>query len=337
MHQAITSLKRQQWSIFVAMIVSLLMCLTGLAQNPQQRIRCVLEPSSTEILPFEPLYLTISLVNEASEELDAEVVPHALARIGILDDRQIKWGDPFAERAPSGPPLPPRRIKLSPNERLTLFRPIHTDTPTPQRAFIQAPGTFYVQGILLGANQRFESEPVKVRILEPQGSDAAAYKYLRTKGMGFGAVTLPPALRKSHEQSGNALPTYGLHEIFFFENIFGWDYGQEAIDELLKFADEFPKSRYAQYARLGAGLIRLYTHSDQRDLEKAASLFQEVARTSDEDMTAQAYYYLGKVAEERGEFMDAQQYYSRALSLKINPYFKYLTEKAQVQVKQRRR
>jgi predicted negative regulator of RcsB-dependent stress response len=327
----------QWWIISLALALSGLMTFTAGGQESQSAaVRCIVEPSSSEILPFEPLYLMISLVNERSKPSEVEISPHPLARIGTLDKDQINWTEPFAERAPSGPPLPRRRITLIPNERLTFMRKVHYEAPLSRRALVQKPGVVYIQGIIYADDRKYESEPVMVTIRQPQGTDAEAYEYLRTKNKDLSAIAFPPGLRKEFERSGRTLPDTGLYELFYWETVYNWDYGREAIEELLKFAARFPSSRYAQYARLGAGFIHLYTQSESRDLKQAANLFQEVGRTTDDTLAARASYYLGKTAEAQGNPAEAEQHYARSLSLKGDPYFKSLAEQAQVKIKQRR-
>lgn len=142
----------QSWAALVVIAISVLMTFLAKAQESRPGISCILEVSSREILPFEPLYVMVSLVNESNREQEVEIIPRAWVRLGIPGQDKIKWTKPFAGGLMEGPPPPPKRVRLTPNERLTLLRRIHADAPVPRRALIQKPGIVYVQGRVIGVN-----------------------------------------------------------------------------------------------------------------------------------------------------------------------------------------
>jgi tetratricopeptide (TPR) repeat protein len=277
--------------------------MQGMAES--QGLIAELLISDRDVLPLQSVGVLLIVRNEGSRTITTQKTQWwPFLYLNDASSSDTKWNQYTPAREPLPSPPPPTSLILNPGEQKVWK--LHLDYNALQRDthVFAIPGRYRIKGRI----GYLESAFTHVLVRKPEGVDAEAYKTLN-KGE--------------------------LHKYFSWHTIEKYAYNQDAARDLEEFTTKHNTSSYADLAKLGLAYMWLKGVQGKRDIKQAASLLQEVARTADEDMTAQAYYYLGKVAEERGEFMDAQQYYSRALSLKINPYFKYLTEKAQVQVKQR--
>jgi hypothetical protein len=157
-----------------------------------------------------------------------------------------------------------------------------------------------------GALDNVLSSEVIIVVQEPNGIDKAAYEYLQR---------------------------YPLH--YYFSEWTRPGHDQAAVEEMQRFISRFQGSQYAEMAQLGLALMWMKGVEGKKDLEQARSLLQEVVKSSDKARAARAYYYLGQLAEEQGELMDAHQYYSYALSLKVDPYIEYVAKEAQAKIEPR--
>jgi tetratricopeptide (TPR) repeat protein len=154
------------------------------------------------------------------------------------------------------------------------------------------------------------SEPIQIRVKNPEGIDKEAYEFLK---------------------GGD------LHRCFSERTVkkYSHTFTQDTARRLEGFITRFAGSRYAQLARLGLGLMWMEGIEGEKDLERAESLLQNVASRADGDLAARAYYYLGRITEDQGRMIDADQHYGEALSLKIDPYFRHQAEQARKEIEKR--
>jgi len=275
-------------------------------------IRCVMAVAQQTILPYESIGVLIRLRNETAGLKRVVAAWRVSLGIGEITAEGVRWYgyDPDAEPIP-GPPEP-TAIELGPGESRTWIA--HLDYHHPGRHVFEHPGRYKIKGALGyqikgRENGYFESEAIEIRVREPQGADAQAYEFLRRTE---------------------------LHKFLSERTVHKYPYDHHVMESLEAFVMAFERSRYSELAQLGLALMWMHGVEGRRDLTKAQGLLTELSQRTRGAMAARVYYYLGEVAKQQGELIQAEQYYERALSLKIDPYFQYLVEKAQAKLELRR-
>jgi hypothetical protein len=279
-------------------------------------------------LPFESIGVLVIVSNPSDQGL-SEFGSWDPFLFSAQATSPINWKQYTPEAEPMILPSLPSTLTLSPGESRVWVR--HLDYESGGEHVFKDPGAKLIRAAIGGFHVKptqlhltykelidrlksvrigdeIYSEPVQIMVKSPEGPDRDAYEFLRSSN---------------------------LHRYFSEHTVWKYRYTQETAQQLETFISRFHGSRYAHLARLGLALMWVQGIEGKKDSERAVSLLQQVARSADETLTAQAHYYLGKAAEEQGNLEDAQTYYSRALSLKRDPYFQHLAEQAKVRIEQR--
>lgn len=318
-------------SLAVIVCIAGILSLTGAQEPKAKNFMRELRVSNQTPLPFESIGVLVIVSNPSDR---------ALSEFGSWDPllfwaeqtiSPLSWKQYTPDAEPQILPSPPNTLTLGPGQSRIWVR--HLDYQWTATHVLKEPRPKLLRaaigGIYLEPTQihrpykelldklksvkigdEIYSQSIQIMVKNPDGIDRDAYEFL-----------------KSSE----------LHKYFSEHTISKYQYTRETIQQLEAFINRFQDSRYAYLARLGLALIWVQGINGKKDPQQAASLLQQVARSSDQVLAPQANYYLGKIAKSQGDIANAQRYYTRALSLNIDPYFKYLTEEAQVQVEQRRR
>jgi hypothetical protein len=285
--------------------------VTVLSQGKLDEIKALgftVMPSKTSVLPFETLELVFTLRNETDRvrhvEADLRPLIFYIASRDELDNSETLEADGLRWHVcETGSWLlispSSHAVTLGPGESLTRFKVLAYEKGEHK---LPRPGRYLFKGMM----DKLISKTVEIVVLEPQGVDMAAYEYLQR---------------------------YPLHH--YFSNWTRPSRDQVVVEEMEQFIARFRGSQYAEMAQLGLALMWMKGVDGKRDLERARSLLREAVKSSDEARAARAYYYLGQLAEEQGELIDAHQYYTGALSLKVDPYIEYVAKEAQAKIEPR--
>jgi tetratricopeptide (TPR) repeat protein len=269
-------------------------------------------PVKSQVLPFESIEFVFTVRNE-TERVKKRVagswspsVFYPVERDWFNDPQGIeadgiKWKGykPDLEAFEQPPFSIP---SFAPGEVRTWVKVLEYEK---QEHKLARPGRYVFKGAIV---RGLESNKVEIIVKEPNEVDKAAYEYLQQQP---------------------------LHYFFHEQTIAKYSYGQATVEAMERFITRFQASQYAEIAKLGLALMWKRGVEGKKDLEQARSLLQEVVKSSDEARAARAYYYLGQLAEEQGELMDAHQYYGYALSLKVDPYIEYVAKEAQTKLEPR--
>jgi hypothetical protein len=264
-------------------------------------------PVKTRVLPFETLEFVFTLCNETGQtkRVEGGFEPFILCPVNreTVDDTEtladgMRWDVYGPDNTLLMPPVFASK-SFAPGEAITRVKVLGYEKGKHKLA---RPGRHLFKGQI----DRLISNTVEIVVEEPEGIDKAAHEYLQQ---------------------------YSLH--YYLHAIGGLAPDQATVEKIEMFISRFRGSQYAEMAKLGLALRWVRGVEGKKDLEQARSLLQEVAKSSDEARAARAYYYLGQLAEEQGQLMDAHQYYSRAVSLKVDPYIEYVTKEAQAKIEPR--
>jgi len=151
-----------------------------------------------------------------------------------------------------------------------------------------------------------------ISVRQPQGQDARAYEFLKQTDLAhyFGNEA---DRRYFPRHFGNAADRR-------------LDYNHQTVARLEAFIQQFPDSRYRDYAELSLALMWKRGVEQKVDLVKATDLLTDLSKNGHDAMPARALYYLGDIAKQKGDPVLAQNYYKLAVEAKPDSYFKTLAE-----------
>jgi hypothetical protein len=228
--------------IFAALVT---LSLVGVAQatteaNSLQSLTLKILVDQKEILPLEPVQVTLSLANETDTAILARTIfSHSVG--GPLQVFIAAGDGPFQTFDPSDWPI----VDYLTNPKGTTFAPGWKDTVSavlydtrsgdpdktdqPWRFVLPNPGTWRVKATLkdLDGKQQIESNIVTFKAVEPVGEDAQAYAFL--KGLQN---------RKDKDERGRHVSYSGFLTSSYLPHV-------ETLQE--EFLAKFPNSRYARY------------------------------------------------------------------------------------------
>jgi tetratricopeptide (TPR) repeat protein len=273
--------------------------LIGQSHSTVEELTMRVHMSDTTVLPLEPLWIRIIISNDTHK-----TIKHTTSwQIFRWIDEEKSWKPYHPEYEPYQEPIQPYEIAFQPGESKSWLTYFDYMQGSGRHVFSQ-PGTQQIR-VAVGD---LTAQPITITVVKPDGEDFKAYKFL--EGTKLAAYFNEASLKR-----------YG--------------YTQETLRDLLEVARMFPMSKYAFYAKIGAALVGLRSVQGKVSPERSVKLLREVAQNSDESLASRAYYYLGKASEEQGDLMDAHQYYSRALSLKADPYIEFVAKEAQTNLEPR--
>jgi hypothetical protein len=272
------------------------------------RLSFAVTPVKTRVLPFETLEFVFTVRNRTGEvrRVEADFRPLILhpARGRALSDPQVLEADGTKwEVCETGTSLlmPPSLhvVTLAPGEAITRIRVLASENGEHKLA---RPGRYQFKGMI----DKLVSETVEIVVREPDGIERAAYEYLQK---------------------------FPLHR--YFSEWTRPSSDLDGVEGLEQFISRFQGSQYADMAKLGLAQMWMKGVEGKKDLELAQSLLVEVTSSSDQARAARVNYYLGQIAEEGGELIDAQQYYNQALTMKADPYVEFVVKEAQAKLEPR--
>jgi tetratricopeptide (TPR) repeat protein len=278
---------------------------SALAQKEaKENFKRGLEVSNQSPLPFESIGVLALVSNESGERVTEVRSWDTFMYWSDRTEPPLGWTQYVPDHEPMVAPATPKPLTLNPGESRAWAR--HLDYQSGRGHVLKSPGL----NLLRAQIGEVDSEPIQIRIKEPQGIDREAYEFL--KGSNLHRCFSERTVRK-------------------YLNTFT----QDTARQLEEFSTRFAGSRYAQLARLGLALMWMEGVEGKKDLEQAVSLLQSVTSRANDDLAARAYYYLGRIAEEQGGMIDADHHYVQALSLKIDPYFRHQAEQARKEIEKR--
>ena len=184
-------------------------------------VRCWTEPSATEVLPFETLWAAVYLKNESdrpqtvTEEWD--VFRFVLGEKG---ERTIY----YPAYVPTFAPALPSSIVLNPGEVRTWPTYFDFDDQHEKHVFTN-PGIVRL-ATSLGL---IDCGSVTISVTQPQGQDARAYEFLKQTDLAH--------------YFANEAPSRWYH------------YNYQKVAGVEAFTQQFPDSRYKDYAELSLALM----------------------------------------------------------------------------------
>ena len=259
---------------------------------PSAGVRCWTESSATEVLPFETLLAAIYLMNE-SDQPRTVTEEWDVFQFVLGENGKRTYYYPAGE--PISPPSPVHSIVLNPREVKTWITYFDFDFHPVKHVFTH-PGIVRV-ATSLGSTR---CGSMTISVAQPQGQDARAYDFLKQTDL-------------VHYLANRAPDRW-------------YQYNYQTVARLEAFIQQFPDSRYKDYAELNLALMWKQGVEGKVDLAKATDLLTDLSKHGHDAMPARALYYLGEVAQQEGDVVRAKSYYQRAIEGKPDPYFRYIGE-----------
>lgn len=275
------------------------------------QLSCEAQISKTEILPFEPLELLLSVRNTGPETVITNLNWGTWILVGKpkMNGAGWQWSSPYVTRAagnsPPPLPMPPRAETFRPNEvRFTqvvsVLNTISGFGDQYKRLF-ETPGQLGVIGDIRG----IRSEPVVITILTPAGPNAEAMKALRSMGIAE----------------------------FFSEYTFtAMQVTKGKMSVLQEFAKRYKDSAYADYATLGLALVHLKGMEEigrggkimyQPELSVAENYFTALSKKQGSLVQDRATYYLAVCRSIKGEKQSAAEILQRVSNRTADPILRF--------------
>lgn len=252
-----------------------------------------------KVLPMEPIPITITLGNETGKPIRGHSVIDP--GVGYLEIYVAKAGEAFERFQSTNWPAwameRPRPSVLESGYRRSIStylyyaHPANLEKEHHGRYLFESPGTYRIKAVLkdIDGENTIESNILAIRVKEPRGKDAAAYKFL--KGLR--------GISDRHVSYGNFLmKTLGRHY---------HPRKQKVLDKKEEFISKFPRSRYARYARYSLGLTYRLQESE-RDAQRGIKLLEKAAGYKDFFLAEKALLVLIRDAIKRGETDRAKRY-----------------------------
>jgi hypothetical protein len=264
------------------------------AQTAVSDLQVWIEPRSAEVLPLEPLLITVHLKNAIGQPVKLtqswEVFRYVYSKSG-------EWDIYYPENGLKFLSSPPMARVFRPDEVQTWLTFFDFNAHAIGAHVFAQPGTYWLK---VGIGQ-LESAPVPITVVDPHGEDLAAYEMLSQKDLAH----------------------YFAHEFF---NRYSYD--EQTVASLEKFIRDFPGSRYREHAQLASALMWLQEVGGKTDLPKAKELLTDLSKKASGNMAARSHYYLGIIDQNEGKMDSARQYFGRVIQGGSDPYFTYLAKKA---------
>ncbi|PYV28667.1 MAG: hypothetical protein DMG27_00615 [Acidobacteria bacterium] len=262
---------------------------------PSAGVRCWTESSATEVLPFETLLAAIYLMNE-SDQPRTVTEEWDVFQFVLGENGERTYYYPAGE--PISPVSPDTSIVLNPREVKTWITYFDFFYDQHDKHVFTKPGIVRF-ATSLGSTR---CGSMTISVTQPQGQDARAYEFLKQTDL-------------VHYLANRAPDRW-------------YEYNYQTVARLETFIQQFPDSRYKEYAELNLALMWKQGVEGKVDLAKATDLLTDLSKNGHDTMPARALYYLGDVAKQKGDWVLAQDYYQRAIEAKPDPYFRILTQEA---------
>ena len=253
-------------------------------------LRMRIEPSKTEVLPFEPTWATVYLENES---LQPESLTDSFQLFRFVRPVSGEWRIYYPDNFPNIKPPPPRTLVFQPGEVKTWITYFEFDARAQGEHVFAKPGTVQLK-VSLG---QIESPAVTITVISPLGEDALAYESLKQSN---------------------------LARYFADETLKRYPFDIQTVAEVEEFIQKFPGSKYREYAQLGLALMWIQGVEGVVDLTKANSLLTDLSTGAGENMAARARYYLAIIAQEEGQSTVAEQIYRSIIEEVSDPYLEHL-------------
>lgn len=319
--------------VMMGLIISL-NCWTVFSADKDinKNIVCKAELESVEILPFEPLYIAVSLVNQT--DVVQKVTMSMVCGSQFSSDGK-KWEYYYPMGMVMYAPPAPKLIEFKPKEIETYCFSYDYNQYDGKHIFNQ-PGTYYVKASI----GRYQSPQVTVKVKEPTGEDVKAYEYLKE------AEKNKILLAGYFTDKKGILPGLFTGKVDLSRIDTGW---AEILTGLEKLSKDFSTSIYSEYARLGIGLMWLNGVDKKVDLDKSSEIFTKLSEDSKTPIKVRAKYYLGRCVDKREAWREIQRnpkwkpeldedsvwdtkerseeavkHYQESLKMSPDPYFKCL-------------
>lgn len=261
----------------LAVIAILMIVCPSRAASPEPIFDLVLTLSQHTILPYEPLGATVTLKNISPQPQTLDAFPFD-AGVKVRRDGEEEWkGYRWAMQRPGfmpAIPLPPKTFQ--PHEAVQKFVNIHIQLHEDEEYFAYStfllvhpfaePGIYWVRA----RDWQFETKPQRLVVEEPRNHDHAAYLYLQEMPL-YRAFALDQVLVE--------------HDLLRQKQV---DRGRRDVDKakftleyphkLREFIQRFPKSHYANWARLSLLFVKEAPLISLRYREPTAELFQEMRK-----------------------------------------------------------
>jgi hypothetical protein len=264
-------------------------CLLAQDTGTFDQLTLTVESDREEVLPLEPLPVTLTLANETTTSIRC---------VYMLDPR---FGDMWFEVAQAGQPFEvffssdwgmstgaTRPKTVEPGFRQSASGYLYCVDRSPGRelttwSFFPVPGTYLLKAVLPDRTDQWqvESNTLRVQVVEPTGLDAEAYRFMRE------------------------LPAERSYRMFLVT-----DYGSKSNEVRQKqeqFFAQFPTSRYAHYIRFALGNAYIQSR-DTEDLSTGIRLLEQAVADNNDIFAFQSLKRLLDLARQGGDPAKADEY-----------------------------
>lgn len=261
----------KQKQMFCVFKILILLAVAASSARAENELRCEAQARKTEVLPFEPVELLLSVRN-TTDQVQTKKEDWSVGSILVGKPKDGSngwdWSSPFCWHGPGvgpPPPIPPwhyPKLQFQPKE-LKTFAEISALNAIPrsweERLWLEKPGRIAVRGMV----GMLTSEPIIMTVLEPKGVDAEAARMLKESRLAcfFSEKTIVPGCTTETE-----------------------------VKRLREFVEKFKGGLYADYATLGLGLVHLKGVEGKKDLAAAQSYFKSLSQREGPLKEWAAYY-----------------------------------------------
>lgn len=276
------------------------------------------EVSQPSYLPFEPADLLIVVTNSGSQDFKELVSWEPFVYLRPLDPgvhRQWseahhvfmtpltpdavppteEWWLHWSPEEETPRPLPlVKRVDLKPGQYHEWVETIEFQHP--HFHLLENGGAIEV---VASVDRARSPEGVFLRVREPQGREALAWKAL--KGLSITRLFSERMALK-----------------YFYDNP-----SNETFQRLEDFRREFSDTEYGLIAGMAVGFAWMAGANGKKDFENARQAFLEVSSQATGTRATRALYYCGRCHEMLGELDQATNTYKRALALEIDPVTRF--------------
>jgi hypothetical protein len=270
-----------------------------MAQEPNDFEQLTLEIATEkrEVLPMEPIPITITLSNDTAKGITGH--PLIEPGAGFLSIYVAAGDQPFRRFPTADWPLlsfgNETRIlehgfQRSVSGYVFYAHPANLDKERHGQYLFESPGTYRIKAILkdLKGQEQIESNILSIKVKQPTGKDAAAYEFLKN-------------LRNEQDKDvyyGNFLLTSFGRSII--------PRTQKVLDKKEEFISQFPNCRYARYIYYSLG--DNYCLGVGKGVEHGITLLEKAAGYKDFFLAEEAMLKLIEVLSRQDEPKKAGKY-----------------------------
>lgn len=259
---------------------------------PVAAFELLVDLSQKRLLPYEPLYVSYTLCNTSGVE-QARVVAGGVS-LQMRGPGETEWQTVSNQGQIIPASRVPRKRVFAPGEKSIGGFRIHTDL-SGQHYFRQA-GRYHIQ---IGS-QLAESKEVLIEIEHPDGEDLRAGQVVRDKQLYLWF--------DEHIASLSLLTLDKNHP-------------HDPLPQLTELIERFPKSRYAQWAKLGRMWVKKERAGQDAALAEVQKEMEQLAPTLAHPINALCWYGAGVAAFRRGDCENGEGHFAKTVTAGQSAYF----------------